>query len=163
MKRLQLATLTGHIYHINFDTNKTIIEFKKEISKKIDIIPERQKIIFCGKVLENDKSVDTYNVQRHTKLHLIIIDEREYWEEKFNKMIENQGKQIDDKMKNVALLNKKIRQVLKEHVKLLTTDITVKTSTVNDKSSEITKSNPKLNLQSNPNTKNKSWLCINKR
>ena len=105
---LILATLTGTRYTIDFDTTKTVEEFKKAISKKINIIPERQKIIFCGKILENEKSVDTYNVQEQTILHLLIIDEKEYWEEIMQKkdvqlretIISNQTpKIIEHKMK----------------------------------------------------------------
>ena len=122
---LILATLTGTRYTIDFDTTKTVSEFKKVISKKINIIPERQKIIFSGHILEDKETLDTYKVQEQTILHLILIDEKTYWEDKFNKMIENQGQKIDDKMKSVALLNKKIQQVLKEHVKSLTTNTNI--------------------------------------
>ena len=146
---LILATLTGTQYTIDFDTTKTVGEFKKVISKKINIIPERQKIIFSGQELKDEETLDTYKVQEQTILHLLIIDEKEYWEEHFNKMIETQGKKIDDKMKNVALLNKKIRQVLKEHIKLLTTDT--------DK-----KSNKNLNEASNKKSNEWSCLCIRK-
>jgi hypothetical protein len=77
--RLSIRTLSGHIYNIETELSVTVGNLKKKLHKMIQIIPERQKLIYCGNLLENDKILDEYHIQNLTTLHIIFIDEKEYW------------------------------------------------------------------------------------
>ena len=78
--QLLIITLAGQQYSIEIDTSQNVLKLKEELAKIIDIIPERQKIIYCGHMLENDGILDSYDLQTQTQLHLVIIDEKKYWE-----------------------------------------------------------------------------------
>ena len=78
--RLTIRLLRGHIYNTETDLSVTVGNLKKKLYKMIQIIPERQKLIYCGKLLENNKTLDEYDIQNLTTLHLVFIDEKEYWE-----------------------------------------------------------------------------------
>lgn len=67
VKDLVGRTLT---YIVNFDI--TIIELKQQISDKINIPVDDQRLIYDGKQLENDKSLRYYGVDREKTLHLVL-------------------------------------------------------------------------------------------
>lgn len=48
-----------------------IYDLKLEIEKSEGIPPETQRLIFCGKCLEEDKTLDFYNITQHNTLFLV--------------------------------------------------------------------------------------------
>lgn len=88
MMNLYIVSLKGNKYLLNIDLNNTILNVKNELSKKIDIIPERLKLIYCGQLLEDNKIIKEYHVEKETFIHLVIIDEREYWNEKMKVLMD---------------------------------------------------------------------------
>eukprot|EP01084_Bolivina_argentea_P093137 167532_1 len=68
-----IKTLTGTTYVLDWDPIDTIEEVKKKIQDKAGIIVERQMLIFAGKILENDRTLYDYNIQRDSTCHLLVL------------------------------------------------------------------------------------------
>ena len=69
MMNLYIVSLQGNKYLLNIDSNNTILNVKNELSKKIDIIPERLKLIYCGQLLEDNKTTKEYQTLDLPCLH----------------------------------------------------------------------------------------------
>ena len=111
MMNLYIVSLQGNKYLLNIDSNNTILDVKNELSKNIDIIPERLKLIYCGQLLEDNKIIKEYNVETETFIHLVIIDERKYWEkiisQRLSEAINEQKASFEEETKKNKELNEK--------------------------------------------------------
>ncbi|KAG4302044.1 hypothetical protein PCANB_001927 [Pneumocystis canis] len=58
-------------YTIEVDTDATIEEFKQLISTKADITPERQRLIYSGRVLKDEEKIETYKISDGHTVHLV--------------------------------------------------------------------------------------------
>jgi ubiquilin len=57
---------------VNVDTVKTISEFKEAIqASEINISKERQKLIYSGRVLKDEETVESYGIQNGQTVHLV--------------------------------------------------------------------------------------------
>ena len=50
----------------------TVDEVKEQIKNKLEIDSSKQRLIFAGKVLENDKTLGGYDIQKNSTLHLVV-------------------------------------------------------------------------------------------
>ena len=71
--------------NIRIEPTNTIIQLKEEIKKKINIIIERQRLIFAGRLLQNEETCRL--LADSTCIHLLIIDETKYWKDKIDTLI----------------------------------------------------------------------------
>ena len=81
--------------NISIEPTKTIIQLKEEIKKKINIIIERQRLIFAGRLLQNEETCEL--LADSTCIHLLIIDETKYWKDKIDTLITEQ-QEIEQQM-----------------------------------------------------------------
>src|SRR5688572_16936599 len=58
-------------YTITIDTSKTILEFKQFIAEKSDIATDRQRLIYSGKVLKDDDTLETCKIAEGHTVHMV--------------------------------------------------------------------------------------------
>lgn len=58
-------------YSITIDTSKTVLEFKKAIAEKCDTAAERQRLIYAGKVLKDNDTLETYKIAEGNTVHMV--------------------------------------------------------------------------------------------
>lgn len=58
-------------WDITIDPSKTVKEFKEEIGKVAEIPAANQRLIYSGKILKDDQTVESYKIQDGHSVHLV--------------------------------------------------------------------------------------------
>ena len=67
-----VKTLTGKHITLDVEETYTILQVKELILAKEEIPVERQRLIFAGKTLEDNKTLKEYNIKKDSTLHLVL-------------------------------------------------------------------------------------------
>ena len=71
--QITVKTLTGRNIILNVDRSNTIKEVKEKTQDILGMPPNMMRFIFMGKQLEDQRTIQSYNIMDENVIHLVLI------------------------------------------------------------------------------------------
>jgi hypothetical protein len=73
-KRIEVicVTLSGKEIKVTIDPTNTILNLKKNVYKKTDIMIDDQNFVYNGKPLEDSKQINSYNITNGSRINMTL-------------------------------------------------------------------------------------------
>jgi len=71
---IQVKSLLGREYLVTIDPSKNIYDLKNAVSKLCLNDPQYIRFIYCGIEMKNSRTIESYNVQKSSLIHLVILN-----------------------------------------------------------------------------------------
>ena len=71
MVPITVKTLTGQAFPLQVATSNSVREVKKKIARVTKISPERQRLIYTGKPIDDNSSLDNYEIESEAEIYVI--------------------------------------------------------------------------------------------
>ena len=68
---ITVKTLTGEAFPLQVATNESVLNVKRKIAKVAKISPVRQRLIFAGKPINDNSSLDNYDIKSGAEIYVI--------------------------------------------------------------------------------------------
>ena len=68
---ITIKTLTGEAFPLQVATNESVLDVKRKIAKVAKISPVRQRLIFAGKPINDNSSLDNYDIKSGAEIYVI--------------------------------------------------------------------------------------------
>ena len=109
---IKIKTLNTTTFPINIYKKAKISELKSEIFKKVRIHSNNQKLIYQGRVLDNNKYISDYKIEPYDVIHLVETDSREYQEPPSNNNNSNINTTLNDYKRMINSIFPPIESIL---------------------------------------------------
>jgi len=70
MNKVKVKTLSNEDQLFDFEDSMTVLNLKEKISERLNITPDNQRLIYCGRILQNDKKLEEYDLNNKV-IHLV--------------------------------------------------------------------------------------------
>lgn len=69
---ITIRTLTGKTFEVQVTLESTIAYLKERIQDREGIPPDQQRLIFAGKQIEDDNTIQSYSIGSGASIHLVL-------------------------------------------------------------------------------------------
>ena len=71
LKTIYIKMLTGETFTVEVETSDPIEEVKKKIQNRTGLPPEQQRLLHAGTLVEDDRALSDYSIQKEATIYLI--------------------------------------------------------------------------------------------
>lgn len=70
--QIKIKTLTGKVMDINVESDESVLSLKQNLQEKEGINVDQIKLIYNGKQLSDEKTLDTYKIEAGKTVHMVL-------------------------------------------------------------------------------------------